>query len=89
MIHGTMRVTGIEGDRFTVALTDFEDEPFTPLAGEKFLVSFHLEGYKVSSYYASTILEHVGGLNLEGSEPAWSINAGEMDKVRSWVRTFC
>ena len=39
-------------------------------------------------YYLENILGHVGGLCLMGSEPAWNIPAGEMDKVTSWARTF-
>lgn len=47
-------------------------------------------GQFVSRYYVSTILavDH-GGLCLDGSVPAWNVNAAQMDEVRATLRQIC
>ena len=43
-------------------------------------------GQLVADYYAETIAESVGGLDLMGNVDAWTVDAGTMDQIRDWVR---
>ena len=42
-------------------------------------------GQFVSRYYASTILDSDGGLNLNGEIPEWNIDWASMNNVRAWM----
>lgn len=45
-------------------------------------------GQFVSDYYLSTILNHDGGLVLDGGVKSWWISAPTMDRVRGWLHQF-
>lgn len=47
-------------------------------------------GQFVSRYYLSTLREHPAGvgLNLQGGEPDWQIDARAFGAVQEWLRTL-
>jgi hypothetical protein len=51
-------------------------------------------GQFVSRYYIETLMENilpdvpVGGLNLDGGVPSWSISARGMERVIAWLKSL-
>lgn len=43
-------------------------------------------GQFVSRYNVNTILDHTGGLCMDGSVPDWYVNANDMAEIRAWLR---
>ena len=43
-------------------------------------------GQFVSRYSVSTIIDHTGGLCLDGGVPAWTVSAADMAEIRAWLR---
>ena len=50
--------------------------------------TFSPRGQFVSSYYASTLLEHRdgAGIDLHGGVPAWTMNAGDVSQMLAFIR---
>jgi hypothetical protein len=80
------------GDRYGLnnCLTHDKDEPMVEFYDSRYP---HCEyGQFVTRYYVSTILgtdgwgQGTGGLILHGGVPAWTVNAEDMDTVRSYLR---
>ena len=78
-----------QGDRYgrDGCLTHDKEEPlvefydgdydFEPWLGTK--------GQFVARYNLGTLLEHSGGLCLEGGTPKWTLGAVEMQEIRAWL----
>ena len=43
-------------------------------------------GQFVSRYSVSTIMDHTGGLCLDGGVPEWTVSAADMAEIRAWLR---
>jgi hypothetical protein len=95
----TEHVIDIETDRgipfrVTVGKRAYRDGTYSPYDVVAFYdrryemnSPLHAHGRFVSDYSVETTLERERGygLNLNGGEPAWTIDAGTMDLVRSWL----
>ena len=93
-VHGrafpdcTVRLV-LKGDRYGSrgCLVYGQDEPCVEFYDNDYDFSPWLgtRGQFVSSYNLGTLLEHSGGLYLDGGEPKWTLDANEMQEIRAWL----
>lgn len=84
--HGVPMVAKlVKKDYATELLIEFYDlrYPFTPIfthpTGEA------LRGQFISRYHASIIMEHMGGLCLDGGVQTWDIDSENIDALINWM----
>lgn len=46
------------------------------------------DGQFVSRYFVSTLLEHDGGLWLDGGSDTWMVSGNNMEDVRNFIKNF-
>jgi hypothetical protein len=81
-----------KGDRYGLhgCLTHDEDETLVEFYDTRYdhnsdwLEEF--TGQFVSRYYAETLLGHEGGLCLDGGIYDWQVSAGNMAKIKNWLK---
>ena len=80
----------LKGDRYGLGglLVHGQHEPYVEFYDGDYDFSpwLGIKGQFISRYNLSTLLEHdSSGLDLEGGQPKWQINAQEVWYVRQWL----
>ena len=84
-----MKITNEAGRTFNLKISaayDGEKQTVEFFDADQDAAKFGPLGQFVSSYYADTLLDHCGGLDLCGHVPIWEISAENMEQVKTWIR---